>query len=1437
MLRYVLQRNLERFGESLSDGRRRIANVCLIILCCARWQSSEPRYLAPLDSTMETRALIAHYARQGYGRQLVELCDNTLKRAGASSAVSFWKAYGAAREGNFVQAVRECVALRSRRDSEYAALVALVYYHSSGKLVDRESLSSVQADTPAALERATLPSLVLAGTFAWLTGDARTARECADKALQENGAHEGALALRGWVCATAGQQIGIGAAGSMARLGAPPAGPSRRDCDGVQAGLSTFADLVLNCPPAQRDPDAVLGYAVALVRIGDTAGAVDVLGALGEAAPSFLPARTARAAVLMRTGDWQAAREAIAAVLADDAADIEGRRLDALLTLITEGPGKAAVTAVTALSTALLTREPRNSRLLAEVSHPLARSACCSAPVLAATLPIAEAAARLDPDSALYAVEVGFQRLASGDVAGSGAAYGDAARLDEANADAVVGMISVQLAAGDVADAEGQLEMFRMISETLGKGARVALLEGAVALRVHGSRAAQLSSIAEAAALHCRAVVEAMGSQASSEADAAVVSSRIAALSGGDAPALSVLCPPSVPDLHSWYGVVDGDLLLRCARAAVLRDGTASALHMDVTADSEGARTGLPLLALVSALLPGATQSLMLAARVAAAVGDVEGATRSVTRVLARQPSAMEAHMLLAGLELERGQPRSALAALERALSVSFAVQSSPAFLSIRAAALSALGKHAESLASVESALKTKGGLEAMDAADRAALLSLQVGMLAALGRLDEAHAAAVDAQSQLRGTPEEGSAVLAAARVMLARGDADAALAALFTVPPSSSAYPAVLEARADLYLHHRRDRGQYLRCFEEAVKRGRTPAALRGLGDAYCRMGYPDAGVRAFAAGLIDRPSDTALACRLASALLSMHDYRAGLACLHSLLRGDAPAAVAGALAAAAAYSAEGGGEDGRGPARDLLPAQAVLPPGSGGALDLGLIRSDLTELLVRLKRYDEAKEVMRAAFESAAAGGGGAADVVALRLARKNFLLLARVQWHAGDGEGALSSVTEAYGMALKALDMARRGGGASADGTTVSLEEERYAAACVTLELASVATSPERKRSALGDAVRHAEGLAGGGTPLTGSEAAACGIGAASFEGGTSPSLLEQATLCLARFHLTVGEEDECRSICTRLTSASGACAEAALLLADMQFRAGETTAAIFHYAAFLEAAPTAWTVLLRLAGLLRRAGKLAEVNRFLKAAVKAAPGAEEEAGYKLVRGALHRAAGEPAKAILSFNGARSSPAFALPAVEAMVAVYLSPDGDPLWVDRDGEAASESGDVAEAVSTATRLVDELPAGASGRDSVAAAVLRANITIVSSRATAGRSSGKALLEDAASRLAAVLANDPDHVPSLLALSSIFSILGDAGKARNSLKRLLKSPGADVYRDEAASAWLLLADLYSKGDKLEQAAESLTRALAVDMSCSRAHEALGVIAEREHK
>ena len=178
---------------------------------------------------------------------------------------------------------------------------------------------------------------------------------------------------------------------------------------------------------------------------------------------------------------------------------------------------------------------------------------------------------------------------------------------------------------------------------------------------------------------------------------------------------------------------------------------------------------------------------------------------------------------------------------------------------------------------------------------------------------------------------------------------------------------------------------------------------------------------------------------------------------------------------------------------------------------------------------------------------------------------------------------------------------------------------------------------------------------------------------------------------------------------------------------------------------------------------------------------------------------------------------------------MVRIFLSPDGDPLWIQRALGPSDPPLDAAtrETLEEAERLLSEAPPAA--QKTAKWEVLRCAVLVAQRSADA--------LDEAIARLAAVLEGDSDSIPALNLLSTAFRVSGQGAKARNSLKRLLKLPGAGPgeHAEECVDAWLQLAAISDESGKPDQAAEAVQRALALDSSAGRAWEYLGGLAEKD--
>ena len=93
---------------------------------------------------MDVVALVVYYARTGYWRHVQTVADQVIKKRGRAPVLTFWRAYGVARESEYAAAIREFDSLRQNRAVEYPAILALLWAHERTDLTDHEAVDELQ---------------------------------------------------------------------------------------------------------------------------------------------------------------------------------------------------------------------------------------------------------------------------------------------------------------------------------------------------------------------------------------------------------------------------------------------------------------------------------------------------------------------------------------------------------------------------------------------------------------------------------------------------------------------------------------------------------------------------------------------------------------------------------------------------------------------------------------------------------------------------------------------------------------------------------------------------------------------------------------------------------------------------------------------------------------------------------------------------------------------------------------------------------------------------------------------------------------------------------------------------------------------------------------------------------------------------------------------
>ena len=532
-----------------------------------------------------------------------------------------------------------------------------------------------------------------------------------------------------------------------------------------------------------------------------------------------------------------------------------------------------------------------------------------------------------------------------------------------------------------------------------------------------------------------------------------------------------------------------------------------------------------------------------------------------------------------------------------------------------------------------------------------------------------------------------------------------------------------------------HRNDQRMFARCYKDLAKRNPGEQSQILLGDAYLKIMQPEDAIVAFEEALKLNPSNSALASKIGKALVLTHDYDRAVAYYEAALSHS--------------------------------PNDTKL-------------RSDLTELFCKLRRFDEAHRLLGVALAS-----DESQDIVTLVATVKNLVLLAKVHGGTGNAPEAIKALQQSAKVQNDVMSHLR---GVSTD----EVREQRKVAADISYNMAKhYMTLGEDHKAKM----YFSQALKAQNSHV-------------------------QSMLALARLFLKKGDLEACQNQCLTLKRVDPSNEEATLMLADLMFRKNQDGDAMYHFGALLEQQPRHYTALSKLITLLKRAGKLEDAQRFIKQAERSSARAVHDPGYRFCKALYARYSNDPHEAIKLFNMVRHSGEWGEAAAEHMVEIYLGPESD-MWAESEEKDAS----MQESVKVAEKLLREIPT----RPLTPKQQVLECYTLIATKV-------KGNIESAQQRLAEILRKDRDDVPALLCLATALMVQKQTPKARNQLKRIAKMKFQQGFADEFVRAWLMLADIFITSGKYDLAQELCKRCLGFDKSCARAWEHMGHIMEKEH-
>ena len=118
---------------------------------------------------------------------------------GQDPILVFWKAFGIYNEGNVNEAIHTLTRVQDRREVQYAAANALIFYHEQCRNKDQEAIDTFELTMQEREEQANDRDMITAATFKWHMNSFKQAGQIINRAIEGNSSNLTAKAIRGWI--------------------------------------------------------------------------------------------------------------------------------------------------------------------------------------------------------------------------------------------------------------------------------------------------------------------------------------------------------------------------------------------------------------------------------------------------------------------------------------------------------------------------------------------------------------------------------------------------------------------------------------------------------------------------------------------------------------------------------------------------------------------------------------------------------------------------------------------------------------------------------------------------------------------------------------------------------------------------------------------------------------------------------------------------------------------------------------------------------------------------------------------------------------------------------------------------------------------------------------------------------------------------------------
>lgn len=226
--------------------------------------------------------------------------------------------------------------------------------------------------------------------------------------------------------------------------------------------------------------DALLGISAYYSLCHQFEGSLEKLNFALAAVPNWIPALTEKMKTVLSLQDWDQALDIANRILGIQE-NLEARRVLILHTLCRQGNLETVPRALSTFLSLCKSLETNNAKYFIENSRIFSQLASYNQEIVSEAVKFAKYATELEIDNADFVAEVGHLLLLQGKVKEAYQEFKLATNMDNTSILALYGLISCQLAEGNVEMAAQQLEFLRELAVSIEKPAELSYLSAVVA--------------------------------------------------------------------------------------------------------------------------------------------------------------------------------------------------------------------------------------------------------------------------------------------------------------------------------------------------------------------------------------------------------------------------------------------------------------------------------------------------------------------------------------------------------------------------------------------------------------------------------------------------------------------------------------------------------------------------------------------------------------------------------------------------------------------------------------------------------------------------------------------------------------------------------------------------------------------------------------------